>query len=148
MKSTLKLSLKPNEKIYLNGAVVRVDRKVTIELMNDVDFLLESHVLQANEASTPLRQLYFMVQVMLMDPQAADRAREMFRRSLPLLIASFEDQHISSTLKRLDMLISEGSVFEALKSIRGLFGAEARALGHANDEPVKGARPLAAMGAR
>jgi flagellar biosynthesis regulator FlbT len=36
MKGTLKLSLKANEKIYINGAVVRPDRKVTIELMNDV----------------------------------------------------------------------------------------------------------------
>ncbi|TIP15060.1 MAG: flagellar biosynthesis repressor FlbT, partial [Mesorhizobium sp.] len=47
MSNTLKISLKPNEKIYINGAVVRVDRKVTIELMNDVQFLLESHVIQA-----------------------------------------------------------------------------------------------------
>ena len=57
MKNTLKISLKPNEKIYLNGAVIRVDRKVTLELLNDVQFLLESHVLQIDEASTPLRQL-------------------------------------------------------------------------------------------
>ena len=47
MKNTLKISLKPNEKIYINGAVIRVDRKVTIELLNDVQFLLESHVMQA-----------------------------------------------------------------------------------------------------
>ena len=32
MKNTLKISLKPNEKIYLNGAVIRVDRKVTLDL--------------------------------------------------------------------------------------------------------------------
>ena len=46
MKNTLKISLKPNEKIYINGAVLRVDRKVSIELLNDVQFLLENHVLQ------------------------------------------------------------------------------------------------------
>ena len=71
MKNTLKISLKPNEKIYLNGAVIRVDRKVTLELLNDVQFLLESHVLQIDEASTPLRQLYFILQVMLMNPTGA-----------------------------------------------------------------------------
>ena len=27
MKNTLKISLKANEKIYINGAVVKVDRK-------------------------------------------------------------------------------------------------------------------------
>jgi flagellar protein FlbT len=81
MKNTLKISLKPNEKIYLNGAVISVDRKVTIELLNDVQFLLQNHVLQPGEASTPLRQLYFMLQVMLMDPNGAAEARAMFRRS-------------------------------------------------------------------
>ena len=91
MTNTLKISLKPNEKIYINGAVIRVDRKVTIELMNDVQFLLESHVMQADDASTPLRQLYFILQVMLMNPAGAPEARDMFRRSLPLLLASFKD---------------------------------------------------------
>jgi len=128
MKSTLKISLKANEKIYLNGAVIRADRKVTIDLLNDVQFLLESHVLQASEASTPLRQLYFMVQVMLIDPKGATEAREMFRRSLPLMLASFEDPQICSTLKRVDALVSEGEVFEALKAIRSLYPVEARVM--------------------
>jgi flagellar protein FlbT len=142
MKSTLKISLKANEKIYLNGAVIRPDRKVTLELLNDVHFLLESHVLQATDASTPLRQLYFMVQVMIMDPSGAVQAREMFRRSLPLLLASFEDPQICASLKRVDALVSEGSVFEALMTIRSLYGLEARALGHTID-PLPTQRPIA-----
>lgn len=128
MKSTLKISLKANEKIYLNGAVIRADRKVTIDLLNDVQFLLESHVLQASEASTPLRQLYFMVQVMLIDPKGATEAREMFRKSLPLLLASFEDPQICATLKQVDALVSDGEVYEALKAIRSLYPVEARVM--------------------
>ena len=98
MRNTLRLSLKPGEKIYINGAVLRVDRKVTLELLNDVQFLLESHVLQAEDASTPLRQLYFILQVMLMNPQGAQDARDMFRRSLPLMLASFHDEQIRGIL--------------------------------------------------
>ncbi|MGN6145094.1 MAG: flagellar biosynthesis repressor FlbT [Mesorhizobium sp.] len=124
MTNTLKLSLKPNEKIYINGAVVRVDRKVSIELMNDVQFLLESHVLQPEDASTPLKQLYFIVQVMLMNPQGAADARDMFRRSLPLLLASYHNEQIRSTLKHVDQLVGEDHVFEALKAIRSLYGLE------------------------
>jgi flagellar biosynthesis repressor protein FlbT len=140
MKNTLKLSLKPNEKIYLNGAVISVDRKVTIELLNDVQFLLQNHVLQPGEASTPLRQLYFMLQVMLMEPAGAVQARDMFRRSLPLLLASFDDQHICATLKQVDRLVGEGHVYEALKAIRGLYPLEAQALGVAMPEAP---RPIA-----
>jgi flagellar protein FlbT len=136
MKNTLKISLKPNEKIYLNGAVIRVDRKVTLELLNDVQFLLESHVLQIDDASTPLRQLYFILQVMLMNPTGANDAYEMFRRSLPLMIASFSDPEISGTLKQIDRMVGEGHVYEALKAIRGLYPLESKALGENDDAPA------------
>jgi flagellar protein FlbT len=137
MKNALKITLKPNEKIYLNGAVIRVDRKVTIELLNDVQFLLESHVLQIDEASTPLRQLYFILQVMLMNPTGANDAYDMFRRSLPLMIASFSDPEISGTLKHIDRMVGEGHVYEALKAIRGLYPLESRVLGENDDMPAE-----------
>ena len=146
MTNTLKISLKPNEKIYINGAVIRVDRKVTVELMNDVQFLLENHVIQAEEASTPLKQLYFILQVMLMNPAGAVEARAMFRRSLPLLLASFEDEQINGALKQIDRMVGEDHIYEALKAIRSLYPLERRALG-GNDD-VQGAKRPQAVGAR
>ena len=135
MTNTLKISLKPNEKIYINGAVIRVDRKVTIELMNDVQFLLESHVIQADQASTPLRQLYFIVQIMLINPAGAADARDMFRRSLPMLIASFDNQEICKGLKQIDRMVGEGDIYEALKAIRALYPLERKALEDNDDIP-------------
>lgn len=124
MKNTLKISLKANEKIYVNGAVLRVDRKVTIELLNDTQFLLESHVMQPEQASTPLKQLYFILQIMLMNPGNADQARDMFRQSLPRLLESFRNTHILSSLKHVDQLVGEGHIYDALKAIRGLYSLE------------------------
>ncbi|MDG4895884.1 MULTISPECIES: flagellar biosynthesis repressor FlbT [unclassified Mesorhizobium] len=135
MTNTLKISLKPNEKIYINGAVIRVDRKVTIELMNDVQFLLESHVIQADQASTPLRQLYFVVQIMLINPAGAAEARDMFRRSLPMLIASFDNQDICNSLKQIDRMVGEDEIYEALKAIRALYPLERKALEDNDDIP-------------
>lgn len=143
MKSTLKISLKPNEKIYINGAVIKVDRKVTLELLNDVQFLLEGHVLQPEQASTPLRQLYFMIQIMLMEPTGAAQAREMFRQSLPLLLASFEDKEIRSTLKEVDRMVGEDSVYEALKAIRGLYRLEEKVLAGNVAAAAPAPRPIA-----
>jgi flagellar protein FlbT len=142
MNNSLKLSLKPNEKLYINGAVIRVDRKVTLELLNDVQFLLENHVLQPEQASTPLRQLYFIVQVMLMNPQGAVEAREMFRRSLPLMLANFTDEQIRGTLKNVDRMVGEDHVYEALKAIRSLYPLERRAL-LVNDDDEGAVRPIA-----
>lgn len=147
MKNTLKISLKANEKIYVNGAVIRTDRKVTIELLNDVQFLLESHVLQIDEASTPLRQLYFILQVMLMNPNDAIQAYDLFRRSLPLMLASFEDPRIRATLKHIDQMVGEDHVFEALKALRSLYALEAQALGNQdNDRPAHAPQAAAARG--
>ncbi|WP_369075704.1 flagellar biosynthesis repressor FlbT, partial [Escherichia coli] len=42
----MKITLKPGEKLFLNGAVVRSDKKITLELVNDAVFLLENHVMQ------------------------------------------------------------------------------------------------------
>jgi flagellar protein FlbT len=151
MNNTLKLSLKPNEKLYVNGAVIRVDRKVTVELLNDVQFLLENHVLQPEEASTPLKQLYFILQIMLMNPQGAVDARDMFRRSLPLMLANFTDEQIRGTLKNVDRMVGEDKIYEALRAIRSLYPLERNILfGHDDDtmpDDKQAIRPMA-VGAR
>ena len=128
MKTALKISLKPNEKIYINGAVIKVDRKVTLELLNDVQFLLESHVLQPEQATTPLRQLYFMIQIMLMEPAGAAQAYELFRQSLPRLLEGFEDEEVRTTLKQIDRMVGEDRVYDALKALRSLYRLEEKAL--------------------
>ena len=75
MKKPMCISLRGGERIYVNGAVLRVDRKVTLELINDVAFLLENQVMQVADATTPLRQLYFVVQLMLMSPHDVEEAK-------------------------------------------------------------------------
>ena len=134
MSGTLKITLKPNEKLYINGAVIRADRKVSLEFLNDVQFLLEAHVLQPDQASTPLRQLYFIVQVMLMTPHGVEAARGLFRESLPRLLSAFSDPQVLAALKRIDQLVSEDRPYEALKAIRGLYPIEAQILGPVNVE--------------
>lgn len=128
MKNTLRITLKANEKIYVNGAVIKTDRKVSLEFLNDVQFLLEAHVLQAQDATTPLKQLYFIIQIMLMNPEAADEARAMLRKSLPMLMACFSDEIVLAQLKQVDRLVSEGHIYEALKAIRGLYDREEQIL--------------------
>lgn len=136
MKNTLKITLKANEKIYINGAVIKTDRKVSLEFLNDVQFLLEGHVLQPEDATTPLRQLYFIVQIILMNPDGAPEARDMLRKSLPLLLACFSDEQILSSLKHIDRLVSEGHVYEALKALRGLYPIEAQILANEGAMPA------------
>ncbi len=121
MKNTFKVSLKANERIYINGAVLRVDRKTSIEFLNDVNFLLENHVLQAEDATTPLRQLYFVVQVILMAPQDSASTLELYRAQIASLLDAYANPLVLSALKTIDQMVHEKKYYEAMKSIRTLF---------------------------
>jgi flagellar protein FlbT len=129
VKKVLRISLRAGERIYINGAVLRADRKVSLELLNDVAFLLESHVILAEDTSTPLRQLYFVLQTILIDPNQASAARKMFEDSHALLIDTFENEEILAGLRSVRELVSADRIYEALRTIRALFAAEEAILG-------------------
>jgi flagellar biosynthesis repressor protein FlbT len=134
------LSLRAGERIFINGAVLRVDRKVSIELLNDATFLLENHVLQVEDATTPLRQLYFVVQAILIDPSSSERARVMFRDLYASIAGSISSVEIAASLKGVADFVETGRTFDALKIIRGLFQAESNLLsGKAKIQPTQAA---------
>jgi flagellar biosynthesis repressor protein FlbT len=122
--SHFKVHLKPNERVYINGGVIKVDRKVTLELMNEVVFLIEGHVLQEEHATTPMRQLYFIVQSMLMEPKCEPIARQMYEQSHDALIQTFKNQDMLDGLTDVRQLMERGRAFEALRKIRSLFPLE------------------------
>jgi flagellar biosynthesis repressor protein FlbT len=124
MKSAMRISLRNGERIYINGAVLRVDRKVGIELLNDVTFLLESQVMQAADATTPLRQLYFVVQLMLMNPADTREASELVGQLSQAMHAIVDDPIIQQGLRVVEALVPNGRYYEALKTIRALFPLE------------------------
>ncbi len=122
------ISLRAGEKIYINGAVLCADRKVSLELLNDAAFLLEAHVMKVEDATTPLRQLYFIVQIMLMNPTDTAAARDMFGKSIRMIIDISENPVFLAGLRSVKAHVELGRVFEALKAIRTLFPVEAEIL--------------------
>jgi len=132
----MNITLRAGEKLYINGAVIRVDRKATIELLNDVTFLLENHVMQPDAATTPLRQIYFAVQVMLMDPSATAAAMTLSRRLMESALQAFESPLIVAGLTAIAGQIDRGRNFEALKALRALFPLEEKEM-HPNGKPVE-----------
>ena len=139
MIRAMQITLRAGERIYINGAVVRVDRKVTLELLNDVTFLLEAHVLQADETTTPLRQLYFVLQTILMDPTNAPAALTLFHQVYSSTLASFSNRRVVDGLKEVIALVERKRIFDALRTIRTLFDVEAELLADSNTAPSKAA---------
>ena len=124
----IKIYLKANEKLYVNGAVIQVDRKVALELLNNATFLLENHVLQAKDATTPFRQLYFVVQVMMMEPSDTKGPAELFADLAASLRDALETPELQEGLDRIEADVRDGNYFRALKTIRNLLPMEDRLL--------------------
>ena len=118
------IHLKRGEKLYVNGAVLRVDRRTSLEFLNDVSFLLENHVMQVEEAITPLRQLYFVVQTMLIDPGNAGMTVELFKHLSHRVHQSATKAEIRVNLDFVDTKVTGGRYFEALKTLRSCFAWE------------------------
>ena len=120
----MNIFLRARERIYINGAVIRVDRKTTIELLNEATFLLENHVMQAHEATTPLRRIYFAVQIMLMDPASSEQTLKLAHRLIDEARGVCVTPAIQSGLQNVVSLIGRSRNFEALKTLRSLFPLE------------------------
>ncbi len=129
MSKPFRLFLKSGERLYLNGAVLRVDRKVALDLLNDATFLLETHVMKVEETSTPFRQLYFVVQSMLIDPASREAALGLFDRLRSSMRQSLRSEALLGGLHRIEELVAAGREFEALRVIRHLLPVESGIMG-------------------
>ncbi|MEK4035340.1 flagellar biosynthesis repressor FlbT [Methylocystis sp. IM3] len=124
----MNISLRRGERIFINGAVLKVDRKVCLELLNDVTFLLENHVMQADSANTPLKRLYFIIQAMLMSPNDCEAPLQLCREMFVSLSSEPLDPRIMEGLRAAVRNIEDKRMFDALKVVRSLFPLEAELL--------------------
>lgn len=135
MSTTTTIPLHAGEKIFINGAVVRVDRMVTLELLNDVPYLLEHQIMQVEQTTTTLRQLYYVLQMMLMDPPTAAAALDVFECSSRWLVEAVESKDLLAGVLLARDQVAQGRVFDALQTVRGLIPIEDHilSLGQANE---------------
>jgi flagellar biosynthesis repressor protein FlbT len=117
----MKIHLKRHEKLFINGAVIRLDHRGSIELLNDAQFLLEAHVMQQEDAKTPLQQVYFIVQSMLMDPNNVPYVMELFRAFATRLKMNSKTIKYTSFIEGIEKQVEEHDFFGALKVLRRSF---------------------------
>ncbi len=130
----MRIHLKKGEKLFVNGAVIRADQRCSIEFLNNVAFLLETHVMQAEMAKSPFQQLYFVVQTLLMNPENESLTRQMYWHLSESLRAVVENRSLLTGLDSADELIKSQRYFDALKIIRGLFPIESRIMNAVSKE--------------
>lgn len=124
MKKTLKLHLRRGERLYLNGAVFEVDRKVSVSLLNEARFLLGQHVMQPDQASTALRRLYLLIQSMIISPDDGDKLDSMASALIQQSIVAYSNELITAELGRVLKLVERKRHYEAMKVLSVLFSVE------------------------
>ena len=66
----LKISLRPHERIVIAGAVIsNGEKRSELVIENQVPILREKDLLREDEADTPCRRIYYVVQLMYFDEE-------------------------------------------------------------------------------
>lgn len=97
--------------------------------MNDAQFLLENHIMQPDGATTPLRQLYFVVQTMIIDPKNAHLTIALFRAQSKQIEFLAQTQVYLQLVKSVSHCVENENYFEALKILRKSFALEDELIG-------------------
>jgi flagellar protein FlbT len=129
MSTTTRVTLRPGERIFINGAVLRSDGRASFEILNDVPYLVESDIMHAQQTVTPLRQLYYILQTMVLEPGGIALAQNVYNDTMPWLKKAFANAEVLAGLETIDRQVQAGSPFEAMKTLRPLIPIEDSILG-------------------
>jgi flagellar protein FlbT len=119
----LKITLKPNEKLILGGAVITNGAtKCEFRIENKVAILRESSILTPDEADTPARKIYLTIQLMYVDPKHLHDHQRLYWQ----LVKEFIDAAPSSLaiIDHINELILNEKYYDALKTTKALIEYE------------------------
>tara|TARA_Y100001933_G_C18922837_1_gene531784 strand:- start:691 stop:1083 length:393 start_codon:yes stop_codon:yes gene_type:complete len=125
----LKLILKPGEKVVINQAVVlNGGDKTELILQNKASVLRERDIMTEENADSPAKRIYFVVQMMYM---FSDKERQ-YQANFNELVTSFIEAVPSSTPILLDIgrKVIEGNLYGAMKACKKLMRYEEEVLKH------------------
>lgn len=127
----LKLSLKPGERFVLNGAVVQNgDRRGTLVLQNKASVLREKDIMQAEDATTPSRRVYFPVMMMYLDEASASKYYDEFATRLNEFVGALSNPQTVAECVAVSKHVMAREYYKALMGCRKLVEYEDERLGN------------------
>lgn len=121
----LKLRLKPCERVVINGCVVQNEnRRYTLTVSNFAQIIRGSDIMQEDEADTPVRRAYFMIQSMLLDPQAAEQYGGVVAGMMAKLYTAFIHPEMQDRIMQAMRNVSDRDYYKALACLRPVMAYE------------------------
>jgi flagellar protein FlbT len=127
----LKISLKSEERAIIGGAVVRNVSKKTIELLieNEVPLLREKELLSESKADTACKRIYFVIQLMYVDPQNVLQHQKLYWQIAQEIMEAAPST--APFFSSISELIYEGKYYQALKAAKNLIDYEKKVMSNA-----------------
>ncbi len=127
----LKLTLKPEEKVIVNGAVIaNGGAKTTLSIENSAIILRQKDILTEEQANTPAKRIYFCLQLAYLD---SDHERDYLEKA-NLLVRDFVEaaptEEVRTILEAVGQDVSERNYFKALKQLKKLIAYEEKRLNY------------------
>lgn len=127
----LLISLKPNEKFLVNGALLSNGPKrgqICVEGDN-INVLRLSDVIHPDEVRTPVTRLYSAVQTLLSGDHVGEEASDNIEQQFRTLMTVLKGTPLSETLMKSYKAWVDGRVYSALCRLKPLIPVEAELLG-------------------
>jgi flagellar biosynthesis repressor protein FlbT len=127
----LKLSLKPGEKLVLNGAVLtNGDKRASLIIQNKACLLREKDIMQPEEATTPARRIYLPIMMMYLDPGDSEQHYNDFALRMTEFMGAIRNNQALAACIEISRDVMQASYYKALMSCRKLFEFERERLSY------------------
>ena len=125
----LKITLKPNEKVFIGGAVVQNgDSPAELSILNDVPLLRSKDVLTEQEADSACKQVYLCVQLMYMDRNNLSIYQRNYQQLIEELLAAAPTT--VDYIAEINNDLACGRYYQAMKCARKLVQFEQELIKH------------------
>jgi flagellar protein FlbT len=127
----LKITLRPNERMIIGGAVVANGHtKCHLLVENTVPILREKDILSERDATTPCRRIYYVIQLMYIDNSNLVEYHQVYWQLVREVVSA-----APSTLAMIDQIsqhILTEKYYQALKLAKKLVTYEEELVSHAH----------------
>ena len=125
---TLKITLKPNERIVVNGCVIRnTDRRNALVFETHADIVREADLLTPDAKATPVGRAYYLIQTALLQVDLRDKIVGGIQQDLANLAACFSDRMRGAVVQAATH-VSCADYYKALSALRPVLRYEATLL--------------------
>ncbi len=131
----LKLTLSPNEKLVVNGAVIQNgDRRASVVVQNKASILREKDILVPEQATTPMRRVYFEIMMMYLDEKQRKSHFEAFSTRITEFMNAIRNSEALAACVTIIQLVHDKECYKALLACRQLYEFEEARLNYVPPE--------------